>query len=452
MAVGIPQAFRPEMTLVLAFGVFLLGHAVHVPSVWGWTVALGAAMAVPLLWGTWEILNPMDPRIVEASAAAQGSVQTTAASVIGIGIASVITWWVVIVSTAATTSAVIYGLRHEVRTARRLGQYTLEEKLGEGSMGVVYRATHAMLRRATAVKLLLPDRMGEESLKRFELEVQSTARLAHPNTVRIFDYGHTEDGLFYYAMELLHGASLARVVEFDGPLTPTRAHHILYQVAGALAEAHGCGLIHRDIKPANVMLTVRGGVPDYATVVDFGLVKNLVDEDPSLSTTGTIVGTPTYLAPEVIRGLDADRASRDLYALGCLAFFLLTGEDVFTAATAVQVCALHLEMPPELPSKRLGKPIPPKLEALVMSLLAKDAADRPASALAVMEYLEGLPTHGQWRRSAASAWWASTGEKMCATESEHPDLSASQKSLLTVDLRDRPVRRTSSSLSGDDSA
>ncbi|MBW2523555.1 MAG: serine/threonine protein kinase, partial [Deltaproteobacteria bacterium] len=258
MATGIPQAFRPEMTILLAFGLFLMAHAVHVPSSWRWTAVIGVALAIPLMSGAWAILTPMDPRLVEASAAAPGSVQRTAASIVGIGMASVVTWWVVIVATASTASQVIYGLRREVREARQLGQYTLEQKLGEGAAGVVYRATHAMLRRPTAIKLLLPERVGEESLARFEREVRTTARLSHPNTVTIFDYGRTADGLFYYAMELLDGASLSEVVELTGPMPPGRVVHVLQQVASALAEAHELELVHRDIKPANVMLTSQG--------------------------------------------------------------------------------------------------------------------------------------------------------------------------------------------------
>ena len=176
---------------------------------------------------------------------------------------------------AAGFSQTIYGLRKAVNDIRRLGQYTLEQKLGEGGMGVVYRASHAMLRRPTAIKLLLPDRAGKDALTRFEREVRRTAMLTHPNTVTVFDYGRTADGVFYYAMELLEGASLDEIVQVDGPQPEERVIHLLEQAAGSLAEAHDAGLIHRDIKPGNILVVDRGGISDLVKVVDFGLVKDV---------------------------------------------------------------------------------------------------------------------------------------------------------------------------------
>jgi serine/threonine-protein kinase len=434
MAVGIPQAFRPEMTILLAFGVFLLGHAVHVPSSWRWTALLGATLAVPLIIGAWVILTPMDPRIVAASASAAGSVQTTEGSIIGIGMASVITWWVVIASTASAASAVIYGLRHEVRQARRLGQYTLEEKLGEGGMGVVYRANHAMLRRATAVKLLLPELAGEEALARFEREVRSTARLSHPNTVTIFDYGRTSDGVVYYAMELLDGASLAEIVVLTGPMPPGRVVRILQQVAGALAEAHALGLVHRDIKPANVMLTDQGGELDVAKVVDFGLVKlALPSDEPSLTSANLFIGTPLCLAPEVIEGNEGG-GGRDMYALGCVGYFLLTGVHVFEANSVVGICSLHTSATPAPPSERLGAPVPDELERLILELLAKKPGDRP-DAPTLLRRLEACASCGSWSQAEAQAWWERWGPRLREGRSSN-DASAKTKAL-PVDIWDR---------------
>ena len=438
MAAGIPQAFRPEMTILLAFGVFLLAHAVHVPSSWQWTVVLGLGLALPLMIGSWVILNPMDPRIVAASAASTESVQRSATSIIAIGMASVVTWWLVIVGTAAAASAVIYGLRHEVRTARQLGQYTIESKLGEGAMGVVYRANHAMLRRPTAVKVLLPERVGASALARFEREVQATARLVHPNTVTIFDYGRTADGLFYYAMELLDGASLAEIVEQTGPMPPGRAARVLYQVAGALAEAHAQGIIHRDIKPANVMLTEQGGAADVAKVVDFGLVKTQGrDEDPGKTADNAIVGTPQFLAPEVIRGGFDDGPGRDLYALGCVSYYLLTGTNAFAGETMIEVCAAHLDLEPVPPSTRLGRPVPEDLERLTLALLAKQVGDRPASAGDVARRLESCACFGSWSQTDARTWWREHGPRLREHRGAGAPSGTDPAISLTVDLHER---------------
>ncbi|MBX7187514.1 MAG: serine/threonine protein kinase [Vicinamibacteria bacterium] len=306
-------------------------------------------------------------------------------------------------------SRVIYGLGLEVAAARRLGQYTLEEKLGEGGMGVVYRASHAMLRRPTAVKLLRPENSGERGLERFEREVQRTAALSHPNTVAIHDYGRTRDGVFYYAMEYLDGADLQRLVAEDGAQPPERVVHVLRQVLGALAEAHGVGLIHRDIKPANIILCERGGLPDVAKVVDFGLVKE-VDASAGESREDALVGTPLYMAPESIGSGEATAAS-DLYAVGAVAYYLLTGSHVFTGKTALEVCSHHLLTPPVPPSQRSGRSLPPRLEAWVLRCLEKAPARRPAGAIEAAEELSA--SHDRvWDMETAREWWRVKGASL----------------------------------------
>jgi hypothetical protein len=228
--------------------------------------------------------------------------------------------WVFVVITCTLVTRVIYGLRAEVREALRLGQYVLERKIGEGGMGEVYRARHGMMRRPSAIKLLRGNQASEAQLRRFEREVQLTARLTHPNTITIFDYGRTHDGVFYYAMELLDGANLQDVVTLGGPQPAARVVRILAMVCGALSEAHGIGLIHRDIKPANIMLCAQGGEHDVVKLLDFGVVKELaVDGEAQLTGVSTLVGTPQYMAPESIIEPSSTDARSDIYALGAVA-------------------------------------------------------------------------------------------------------------------------------------
>lgn len=306
----------------------------------------------------------------------------------------------------ALTSHVIYGLRRQVRESAWVGQYLLREKIGEGGMGVVYRATHAMLRRDTAVKLLLPTRVGVESLMRFEREVKLTAQLTHPSTVAIFDYGRTPDGVFYYAMEYLEGGDLERLVEYAGPLPPGRALWMLEQVCRALAEAHALGLIHRDIKPSNVLACERGGEADVAKILDFGLVKDTKAEgDAARSNFENLTGTPLYMSPESIAAPEAVDARGDLYSLGALAYFLLVGQPIFSGKNVVEVCAAHLHSPPPAPSARRPE-VNADLDAVILRCLAKRPADRFASASALRAALLACGAASEWSASSSLAWWA----------------------------------------------
>jgi serine/threonine-protein kinase len=315
-------------------------------------------------------------------------------------------WWLVQVVVATLTTRVIYGLRQRVREARQLGQYMLEKKLGEGGMGVVYRASHALLRRPTAVKLLVSERAGERAIQRFEREVRLTARLTHPNTVTIYDYGRTPEGVFYYAMELLDGIDLEELVKLNGPLPPARACHILLQVAGALAEAHSIGLIHRDVKPANIMLCRQIGRADIAKLLDFGLVREVDSGDKTRSDVRTLTGTPLYMAPESIVNPHTVDGRADLYALAAVGYFLLVGSPVFEARTVVEVCGLHLHAPPVAPSERLGRPLPEGLERVILRGLAKKADDRFSSAEAFARELRLASEGVSWTPEEAQAWWA----------------------------------------------
>jgi len=307
-------------------------------------------------------------------------------------------WSLVGIACTTTISHVIYGLRLEVRKAMQLGQYLLEEKIGEGGMGVVYRASHAMLRRPCAIKLL--SATAGHAAERFEREVQITARLTHPNTVAVFDYGRTPDGVFYYAMEYLDGITLEDLVVEFGPQPGSRVVHILLQVCGALDEAHANQLVHRDIKPANVMLTERGRVPDVVKVLDFGLVK---ETDLGASNVNAVLGTPHYMAPEAILDPTTVDARTDLYAVGATAYFLLTGVHVFDGGNIVEVCSQHLHKEPVPPSSK-RKGIDAALEKVVLACLAKKQDDRPADAAALADMLRACKV-AEWTHADARGFW-----------------------------------------------
>ncbi len=319
--------------------------------------------------------------------------------------------WGFVIIACAVISWVVYSLRAEVREARQLGQYVLGDKLGEGGMGEVYRARHGMMRRDSAVKLLPPSKSDETDIRRFEQEVRLTAQLTHPNTITIFDYGRTADDVFYYAMELLDGATLERVVALDGAQPEQRVVRVLSMVCGALVEAHGIGLIHRDIKPANIMLCTQGGEQDVVKVLDFGLVKMMdVDKDVNLTGLGAIVGTPQYMAPESITDPESVDARTDLYAVGAVGYFLLTGKPVFEASSVVEVCGKHLHEQPVAPSN-LGVDVSPNLERIVLSCLQKDPAQRPQTAAELRRQLQDSGVQ-PWTSEQAQVWWRAHHPRM----------------------------------------
>jgi hypothetical protein len=402
---------QPDMIVRDQLIYVLLVYAVYVPSSARHTLVVASLMTIPLLGCIFVAFRAYDPALYDPPAAnwPKGQVGDVAYPATLFNTV----WWAIAVAMAAGFSQTIYGLRKAANDIRRLGQYTLEQKLGEGGMGVVYRASHAMLRRPTAIKLLHPDRAGKDALTRFEREVQRTAMLTHPNTVTVFDYGRTTDGVFYYAMELLEGAALDEIIELDGPQPEERVIHLLEQAAASLAEAHDAGLIHRDVKPGNIMVVDRGGISDLVKVLDFGLVKDVgwrtdgrAMSEPALTMADAITGTPLYIAPETVTAPQTVDARADLYALGAVGYWLLTGTHVFGGQSILEVCGHHLHSVPDPPSARLGAPVALDLETVLLACLAKRPEDRPASAHVLRERLRACAAAGRWTNARAAQWWA----------------------------------------------
>ena len=389
MILTMPFAWRADQLVLLILNAVLLGRAALVPSEPRRTAWISAAsvVATPVVTA-FLFLKAAPPDLLPGAVVTQATL-----------------WATFTVVLATLISNVTFHLRRSIVRARRLGQYTLLEKIGQGGMGAVYRAEHEMLRRPTAIKLLAPQSAGEESLRRFEREAQLTARLTNPHTVSVYDFGRTPEGAFYYVMEYLDGFDLERLVRKEGPLPPGRVVHILRQVCEALAEAHGAGLVHRDIKPANILLSELGGISDFAKVLDFGLVKDVKgSDDVQLTREDVLAGTPQYLAPETIQGGMSSDPRSDLYALGAVAYYLLTGTPVFEGRP-IEVIQSHLQRSPEPPSARLGRPLPAKLESVVLDCLEKDPSRRPESAQALIDRLDACDDVLPWAIEEARRWW-----------------------------------------------
>jgi serine/threonine-protein kinase len=410
------------LTLITVSGV--LTRAIVVPGTARRTFWVSSACGLPaLVAGYWIArTTPMT---------AAGNAWPPIAATVYVG-----AWMAATVALATLASRIIYGLSQRVRAATELGQYTLEEKIGEGGMGMVYRARHALLRRPTAIKLLPAELAGERSVQRFEREVQLTSALTHPNTIAIYDYGRSPDGVFYYAMEYLDGITLDDLIVHDGPQPAARVVYLLKQICGALAEAHGVGLIHRDVKPANVMLCVRGGLADYVKVLDFGVVKEVAQTSPKVSSAQAIVGTPAYLAPEALTTPDEIDARVDVYAVGAVAYELLTGKPVFDGASLIEVCAKILHEAPPPVSARRGSPIPAQLEALVHACLSKDRDARPQS---VVDISRALDSSGDgWTAGDALRWWEQRAPAIRAAMSgAGPRSTVTDRRTIGVDLLGR---------------
>jgi serine/threonine-protein kinase len=318
---------------------------------------------------------------------------------------------IVLMATAAAIAVFgshkIRELHKKAHEARRIGQYRLKKVLGAGGMGTAYLAEHVLLRRPCAIKVIRPDRTDDpRTLKRFEREVQATATLTHWNTIEVYDYGHTDDGTFYYVMEYLPGMNLEDMVERHGPLPPARVVHLLRQVCQSLHEAHSIGLIHRDIKPSNIIACKRGKVHDVAKLVDFGLVKSFGNSSDAAQLTGegVCLGSPAFMSPEQALGRSQLDARSDIYSVGVVAYFLLTGQSSFERKTPLGMLHAHV-YEPFVPSRTFKQRVPADLQRVILRCLEKDAARRYQDARALENTLAVCGAAGDWTPERAEQWW-----------------------------------------------
>ena len=315
---------------------------------------------------------------------------------------------------AVVISHVITRLGRKVRDAREMGSYVLGSLIGRGGMGEVWQATHRFLARPAAIKLIKAEVLGavtkdqvETVVERFRREARAAANLRSPHTIQLYDFGVTSDGTFYYVMELLNGLDLETLVSEHGPMPPARAIHVLRQICESLGEAHASGLVHRDIKPANIQVCHIGRDFDFVKVLDFGLVKSqspTEPPEPGLTAPNTFAGTPAYLSPETAMGEPVDHRT-DVYSVGCVAYWMLTGRQVFKAESAMQVILQHVQTLPEPPSRRSAFPFPGELEELVLACLAKRPSERPLSVWELADRLAQCEVESPWTLEDARQWW-----------------------------------------------
>jgi hypothetical protein len=422
MAVAYMASYAPSDQPYLATALCLFLFAVFIPAPARYTVLLGAmAVATFLLSAVFTYVfvpEAQDYWRQVGSASDLGEVVALRNHLV-LGT----TGTVILAFVAYVASRTLYTLRQAAHEAERLGNYFIEDELGAGGMGQVYRARHSLIRRPTAVKVMQAS--GEEGLaaiQRFEREVQLSATLTHPNTITIYDFGHTPDNRFYYAMEYLEGLDIQKLVDRFGPMGSARAVFILTQACGALAEAHERGIVHRDIKPSNIYLTHRGGLYDFVKVLDFGLAKQISDPQAvSLTKTGIAVGTPRYISPEAIKGAENIDARSDIYCLGAVAYFMITGRPLFDSTSSAELLIDHLKTTPIRPSQVSELPISPQLEDVVMKCVEKSPDDRIQTAGALERALSEIPFEQPWTQAKAHEWWELHGLTRTAS-AEPPQL------------------------------
>jgi serine/threonine-protein kinase len=407
---------------------FMLLNAVGIASLNAWGSVLPRAGEIHISWIAvlilvYSMIAPASPRRMLYASLAAAGMDPAAFAIASLAGAPTPPMIVIVVMTwpsvacafvAMVPSRVLQRIGRRLREAQELGSYQLMEPLGTGGMGEVWRARHRLLAREAAIKLVRPELLGASTeaetkgvLRRFEREARATAMLNSPHTIQVFDFGITQDGAFYYVMELLTGRDLESLVREFGPLPASRAMYLLRQVAHSLADAHARGLVHRDIKPANIYVCRMGLEYDFAKVLDFGLVKMKQSRHTDTLTTieHTTSGTPAYMAPETILGdTEIDRRA-DVYALGCVAYFLLTGELVFEADTPMKVLMHHLNTAPIPPSQRTELPVPRELDELVLACLEKDPARRPQNAGELFRMACRCRSAEDWNADAAEGWW-----------------------------------------------
>jgi serine/threonine protein kinase len=389
---------------VVSVAMTVLARSIMVPSKATRTLRLTILAVLPLMALMWLSLGAFQP----AGSATPGPSAVTMTAVFQTLLVFAVIWM------ATITSRTLYDLRRSVREANELGQYALEEKLGAGGMGEVWRARHRLLVRSAAVKIIRPEFLASTHtdpdlvLRRFEREALATAALRSPHTVQLYDFGEAEDGTLFYVMELLVGIDLESLVSRFGPIPAERAVHILKQVCHSLDEAHRNGLTHRDVKPANIFVSGIGTELDFVKVLDFGLVRlrSVQAESGATVTAETVVAcTPAYAAPEIARGETTYDHRVDIYAVGCVAYWLLTGQLVFAGNTSMQMLFDHASTPPAWPHTRTELLIPPDLEQLIMDCLEKDPARRPAGADVLAQRLSTCHVAEPWTRERAEHWW-----------------------------------------------
>jgi hypothetical protein len=396
---------------VLVTAVLILSYGIYVPKNWRRAALVVGPLAI-LPFAVLLVLYLRQPVTMGWLGQIRVDHNTTPFALFGFDAMILL----VLAAGTASGSHTISGLRRQVVDAKQLGQYRLRGQLGAGGMGEVYLAEHQLLKRPCAVKLIRPGiESGSKALERFEREVRLTATLSHPNTVEIYDYGRTEDGTYYYVMEYLRGLSLADLVDQYGPVPPGRTVYLLRQVCQALREAHAAGLIHRDIKPSNIFASRRGGIDDVAKLFDFGLVLSLTANGaPHLSGERRVFGTPMFMSPEQATGeRELDRRS-DIYSLGAVAYYLLTGRPPFDGEDGIELLIAHAR-DPVVPPSQFSAGIPDDLERVVLRCLAKDPADRFSDAENLARALGECACADEWDQDRAAQWWQHAGQVLATT-------------------------------------